>query len=63
MRKILSILTILIISSNMLIAQMPMGGGARGGAGRGGANATIGHFYGKLLMLNLIKALQVQQLF
>ncbi|MBA4198283.1 MAG: TonB-dependent receptor [Chitinophaga sp.] len=26
-----------------------MGGGARGGAGRGGANATIGHFYGKIV--------------
>ncbi len=43
-----SILLLFVSSFFSVTAQFP-GGGGRGGRGAGGANATIGHFYGKLV--------------
>ncbi len=49
MRTILA-LAFFIFSFFSVSAQYPGGGGGRpGGGGRGGANATIGHFYGRLV--------------
>src|SRR3954464_6113071 len=48
MRKISTLAILLFILSVVSVsAQMPGGGG--GGRRMGGANATIGHFYGKLV--------------
>ena len=44
-----SILLLFVFSFLSVTAQFPGGGGGRGGRGAGGANATIGHFYGKLV--------------
>lgn len=49
MKKILTAIIFLAATINYTNAQMP-GGGSRGnGAGRNGANASIGHFYGKVV--------------
>jgi outer membrane receptor protein involved in Fe transport len=56
MRK-LFILTVLLISFQMIQAQFPMGGGAGRGAG-GGQSMNVGHFYGKIVDSKTNKAVE-----
>jgi len=47
--RTVSILLLFLVTVFSVSAQYPGGGGAGRGRGAGGANATIGHFYGKLV--------------